>query len=122
LSTYGTLGATHLDAFVPDHHSRSEFPWGSLTAENSNPESDAPFTGVTREYKFTVERAVISPDGVQKEALLINGQFPGPLIEANWGDTISVTVHNNITQPDEGTSLHVRIVLFLTFYLLTDSL
>lgn len=38
--------------------------------------------------------------------LLINGGFPGPVIEANWGDTIQVTVHNNITGPEEGTTLH----------------
>lgn len=37
---------------------------------------------------------------------MINGQFPGPAIEANWGDTIQVTVHNQITGPEEGTSLH----------------
>lgn len=29
-----------------------------------------------------------------------------PLIEANWGDTIQVTVHNAITNPPEGTTLH----------------
>jgi FtsP/CotA-like multicopper oxidase with cupredoxin domain len=38
--------------------------------------------------------------------VLINGQFPGPLIEANWGDTISVTVHNRLNDPEDGTSLH----------------
>ena len=37
---------------------------------------------------------------------MINGQIPGPAIEANWGDTIQVTVTNNITGPEEGTSLH----------------
>lgn len=37
---------------------------------------------------------------------MINGQIPGPAIEANWGDTIQVTVTNNITGPAEGTSLH----------------
>lgn len=30
--------------------------------------------------------------------------FPGPTIEANWGDWIEVTITNNI--PDEGTSIH----------------
>lgn len=35
-----------------------------------------------------------------------NGAYPGPTIEANWGDTIQVTVHNNITGPQEGTALH----------------
>lgn len=38
--------------------------------------------------------------------VVINGQFPGPLIEANWGDTISVTVHNRLTDPEDGTSIH----------------
>jgi FtsP/CotA-like multicopper oxidase with cupredoxin domain len=36
--------------------------------------------------------------------LLANNQYPGPTIEANWGDYIEVRVHNNLT--DEGTSLH----------------
>lgn len=38
--------------------------------------------------------------------ILVNSQFPGPTIEANWGDTIQVKVHNNITGPVEGTALH----------------
>ena len=29
-----------------------------------------------------------------------------PLIEANWGDTVQITVHNKISNPEEGTSLH----------------
>lgn len=37
---------------------------------------------------------------------MVNGQFPGPVIEANWGDTIEVTLHNNITGPAEGTAFH----------------
>lgn len=31
------------------------------------------------------------------------GQFPGPTIEANWGDWFEITVNNNL---DEGTSIH----------------
>lgn len=34
----------------------------------------------------------------------MNGAFPGPTIEANWGDYIEVTVHNAL--PNEGTSIH----------------
>ena len=30
------------------------------------------------------------------------------MIEANWGDTIQVTVNNQIANPDEGTSMHVH--------------
>lgn len=43
--------------------------------------------------------------------ILINGQFPGPSIEANWGDTFSITVHNNIVGPEEGTALHWHGIL-----------
>ena len=28
--------------------------------------------------------------------MLINGQFPGPTITADWGDRITVTVINNL--------------------------
>lgn len=48
----------------------------------------------------------MAPDGVQKSMIAINSQFPGPLIEANWGDWIEITVTNSITGPEEGTSLH----------------
>lgn len=37
---------------------------------------------------------------------MVNGQFPGPVIEANWGDWIEVVLRNNITNPPEGTALH----------------
>lgn len=66
----------------------------------------APYTGTVRSYDFTVGRAKLAPDGVEKEMLLVNGQFPGPTITANWGDTIQVTVHNNISGPSEGTAIH----------------
>ena len=75
-------------------------PWGNATVSNTNPEIP-PKTGVTRSYDFTISRGVLSPDGVDRSMLLINGQFPGPMIEANWGDTISVTVHNAISNANE---------------------
>jgi len=36
--------------------------------------------------------------------MVFNGQYPGPAIVADWGDTIQVTVTNNL--PDNGTSVH----------------
>lgn len=42
--------------------------------------------GVTRHFNFTIARASIAPDGVQVAGIVVNGQYPGPLIEANWGD------------------------------------
>ena len=47
-----------------------------------------PDTGVTRTYDLHVAYQTIAPDGVPRNGLTINGQFPGPLVEANWyGDS-----------------------------------
>jgi FtsP/CotA-like multicopper oxidase with cupredoxin domain len=46
----------------------------------------------------------LSPDGFAREMMVFNGQYPGPTIVADWGDTIQVTVQNNL--PDNGTSIH----------------
>jgi hypothetical protein len=51
-----------------------------------------PDTGVTRFYSFNVSYQQIAPDGVQKNGLVVNGGFPGPLIEANWGDWYTLVV------------------------------
>jgi Flp pilus assembly pilin Flp len=40
-----------------------------------------------------------APDGVSRRLLLINGQFPGPVIEANDGDRLIVEVNNFMTVP-----------------------
>ncbi|KAL7422406.1 hypothetical protein Q5752_003052 [Cryptotrichosporon argae] len=44
-----------------------------------------------------------APDGFPRRMTVVNGQFPGPLIEANVGDRIIVDVTNNI---DEGQAIH----------------
>ena len=41
-------------------------------------------SSVIRQYEWTVARGFKAPDGYRKEGLFINGQLPGPLIEANW--------------------------------------
>jgi hypothetical protein len=43
-------------------------------------------SGVTRYYEWTIARSTLAPDGVLVGVMLVNGEFPGPLIEANWGD------------------------------------
>ncbi|KAI0540420.1 multicopper oxidase-domain-containing protein [Xylaria digitata] len=108
-SSWGTLHAPKLPNWISTSSSKSSvtIPWGSRTASNSDPYTQAPLTQITRKYDFNVSRGMIAPDGYQKSVLLVNGQFPGPLIEANWGDYIEVTVHNNIVSgPPEGTAIH----------------
>lgn len=69
-------------------------------------QSTLPDTGITRNYTFEVARATLAPDGYEKPMIVVNGQYPGPLIEANLGDWIEVTVKNSIAGPEEGTAIH----------------
>ncbi|ANB14070.1 ferroxidase FET3 [Sugiyamaella lignohabitans] len=56
--------------------------------------SDVPPT--TREYNFTISEVEDTyPAGVKKTMTLINGKFPGPLIQANEGDRIIINFLNN---------------------------
>ncbi|KAJ2974397.1 hypothetical protein NUW58_g8671 [Xylaria curta] len=108
-SLWGTFGAPSLPNWIgaDSYKSSLTIPWGQRTAENSNPYTQGPYTQITRKYDFNISRGVIAPDGYEKSVILVNGQFPGPLIEANWGDYIEVTVHNNILEePQEGTAIH----------------
>ncbi|KAF8601045.1 hypothetical protein BDV93DRAFT_586815 [Ceratobasidium sp. AG-I] len=58
----------------------------------------------TRTYDWTITQEEGAPDGFYRPMLVVNGQYPGPTIEANEGDTIIVKVKNNL--PKVGTSLH----------------
>lgn len=57
-----------------------------------------------RTYEFNISHGLGAPDGVWKPMILANGQSPGPLLEANMGDMIRVTVNN--LMPNTSTSIH----------------
>lgn len=82
-------------------------PGGSSDCVLIDP-SKVPDTGMTRRYNFVISYQDIAPDGVTKQGLVINGGFPGPTIEANWGDWIEVTVKNTLEGSDnpEGNTIH----------------
>jgi hypothetical protein len=75
--------------------------------------TNIPTTGITRYYTFNVSYQNIAPDGVQKQGIVINGAFPGPTIEANWGDWIQVTVTNSLSSGGnpEGLAMHWHGIL-----------
>ncbi|KAL6716768.1 hypothetical protein ACLMJK_006336 [Lecanora helva] len=77
-----------------------------LTAATNNPYLEPLPNGTDRPYYLTLSRKSIAPDGQEKPCILINGTFPGPTLEANYGDTFIITVKNLIEGPEEGTSLH----------------
>lgn len=56
-----------------------------------------PTTGNTVTYDLQITNGTCNPDGgASRVCFLINGQYPGPLIQANWGDTVVVKVTNNL--------------------------
>uniref|UniRef100_A0A060T8I1 ARAD1D06952p n=1 Tax=Blastobotrys adeninivorans TaxID=409370 RepID=A0A060T8I1_BLAAD len=57
----------------------------------------------TREYNFVLSEIVAWPNGVAKNMSVINGKFPGPVIEANVGDRVVVHLFNNGSLP---TTMH----------------
>ncbi|KAI1839361.1 hypothetical protein JX266_014428, partial [Neoarthrinium moseri] len=68
--------------------------------------SEAPDTGVIREYWFELTETTAAPDGVKRYVQAINGSIPGPTIFADWGDTVIVHVTNAISSSTNGTSIH----------------
>jgi hypothetical protein len=80
--TLGILPSPVLPAFLGGSEG---IPWGDRTAAGTNVYENTPDTGVTRFYDFDIARGTLAPDGQEVPMLLINQQFPGPMIEANWG-------------------------------------
>ncbi|KAA1115338.1 sphingosine N-acyltransferase lac1 [Puccinia graminis f. sp. tritici] len=53
----------------------------------------------TRRFNLTVTQTTAALDGFLRPVLAINGQIPGPLIEANEGDRLEITVKNLMDTP-----------------------
>ena len=62
---------------------------------------DAPPT--VREYDWVISDITANPDGVFRPMMVINGQFPGPMIVCNEGDTVVVNVVN---EAKNATAIH----------------
>ncbi len=61
--------------------------------------ADAPLSsssGPQCSFELTLTWEKYSPDGFAREMILVNGQFPGPLLEINQGDEVQVVVHNQL--------------------------
>lgn len=81
-------------------------PNGSEFNINTNYENRAPI-GITRHYVLNITEGDWNADGLPfTSAKLFNGKYPGPWIEACWGDTLHVTVINSMNTTMNGTSIH----------------
>lgn len=91
-------GATAADlAFIP--RDRLADP-SQLTL---NPTWDRFAPPQDRVYNWTLTQVLSNPAGTTKQMRLVNGLYPGPLIEANMGDRIIVHVENKMPVP---TTIH----------------
>ena len=66
--------------------------------------AEYPSTGKTCSAYWVITNTTLNYDGLDRLALAINGQVPGPLLECNWGDQIEVTITNKMT--DNSTTIH----------------
>ncbi|QRV95360.1 Multicopper oxidase [Ceratobasidium sp. AG-Ba] len=64
--------------------------------------------GSVVKYNFNVANGNIKPDGVTRNAVLVNGRSPGPLITANKNDVLEIVVNNHLTNSTmhRSTTIH----------------
>ncbi|KAI1125456.1 multicopper oxidase-domain-containing protein [Nemania abortiva] len=73
---------------------------------NTDYETKTP-AGVVRTFNWQVSEVDnwVGPDGrVKSKVMLINNQYPGPTLTADWGDTVVINIKNNLRL--DGTSIH----------------
>ncbi|XXG98615.1 hypothetical protein Hte_004940 [Hypoxylon texense] len=59
-----------------------------------DPNWDSRAPNRVRTYDWVIVDKEGDPDGIRKPMMMIDGQFPGPMIEANEGDVVEVNVRN----------------------------
>jgi len=74
--------------------------WGA----SGNGSSSGGPSGGQCNYDLVITNGTWNADGTEMGTLLINGQYPGPAIECNWGDWVTINVHNQME--NNGTAIH----------------
>ncbi|XP_020260496.1 L-ascorbate oxidase homolog [Asparagus officinalis] len=64
--------------------------YGVIVVQSSSPEDW---------FDWVVSYGTISPFGVPKKVIMINNEFPGPLINSTTNNVVHVNVHNNLDEP-----------------------
>lgn len=59
----------------------------------------------TIRFELDLTWGPVAPDGHQRNGILMNGQFPGPVLELNEGDNVEFLVHNHLPF-DEAIHFH----------------
>ncbi|CAG8977769.1 hypothetical protein HYALB_00011154 [Hymenoscyphus albidus] len=101
---YYTLDLTTLSSNILTHNPFSSTPKPENLGAILHPDEHIYREPKTIKHVWTITKGLRSPDGVEKSVYLINGQFPGPLIEARSGDELIIEVRNGVR--DEGVAMH----------------
>ncbi|KJA25108.1 hypothetical protein HYPSUDRAFT_135161 [Hypholoma sublateritium FD-334 SS-4] len=48
---------------------------------------------------FNLDNSQVAPDGFSRAGVIVNGIFPGTLIQANKSDVLHITVNDALTNP-----------------------
>ncbi|KXT16497.1 hypothetical protein AC579_1343 [Pseudocercospora musae] len=88
----------------PKVQANGEFRTDFRNVARLKPEDHVHREPKTLNHKWRVTSGLRRPDGVLRRVYLVNGQFPGPTIEARSGDEIIVEVENALEQ--DGISIH----------------
>ncbi|KAK3711066.1 laccase, multicopper oxidase, benzenediol:oxygen oxidorectuctase [Vermiconidia calcicola] len=78
--------------------------WKGRYDIDTDHDTDWPETGVTRRYDLAIANGTAARDGIRRQTFLINGEYMGPTLYADWGDHVEITVTNNLQ--DNGTGIH----------------
>lgn len=79
--------------------------WASGLSIATDFDTKWPVTGTTRTYHLVVSNGTAAPDGVPRTpTFLVNGEYMGPTIYAEWGDEVVVTLENRLIH--NGTGIH----------------
>ena len=103
-STAGASQPTSAPGPVCTNSPTSRDCWDKDFSIDTDFDTNFPTTGRTVTYEWTITNMTLAPDGFSRPVFAINGQYPGPAIEANWGDYVQITVKNEM--PNNGTSIH----------------
>src|SRR5881394_524786 len=71
--------------------------WSTLVL--STPIESRDYVPKTNTFDLTIKKVVLAPDGFSRTLSTINGQYPGPTLEATKGDRIILNVHNELGEP-----------------------
>jgi FtsP/CotA-like multicopper oxidase with cupredoxin domain len=103
----------HLKAYTNEIQNLNK-PYEHIKTNYFKPITKLLFTNkpVTRYYQLTLKKVKMFPDGFERTVWSVNGQQPGPLIQANKGDRLVLNVTNNLDD------LACTVYLFILIYII----